>query len=106
MVLLLLGAVISFAGSLFANYLFIGRPRMALEVQRAYSKLVAKLVRLDSVPSNLDLLPLDISDRVTDLHIALREYNEEFKFDKLVTTAIKQAAERRKEWDEKHLNPR
>ena len=94
---IVIGAVVSFLGSVWANYLFINKRAKDIEVQRAYNRLVDYIVRLDSVPDPNGLLPLPIAERCDDLRFALRLKNEKFSAETLIEKAIQQAADTRKE---------
>jgi hypothetical protein len=99
--LLLLGSLLSFLGSIVANRLFFGkieRKRAAREAQRAYNRLVSRLLHTTVADINqpLELLPLEISDRVEDLKFALEDVNAKFEHVQLVHKAIEQATELRK----------
>jgi hypothetical protein len=104
---LLFGTLIGFAGSVVANYLFFGRmekKRAAREAQRAYNKLMNRLVHttISDITHALHLLPLEISDRVEDLKYALQDVNPKFDHVKLVQKAILQAADLRKNQQGQH----
>ena len=91
-----IGAVISFAGSVYANYLFINKRARDLEVQRAYNRL-DYLVRLEEMPDPKGLLPLPIAERCDDLRFALSLKNEKFNAPNTIQKAIEQAADIRKQ---------
>jgi hypothetical protein len=103
------GAVVSFAGSVVANYLFYGKvakKRAARESQRAYNKLMNRLVRttITDISDPLHIMPTDIADRIEDLRYTLRDVNDKFELNTLVGQAIQQAANLRKNQQEQHGN--
>jgi hypothetical protein len=98
---LLFGSAVGFAGSVVANLLFFGRverKRAAREAQRAYNRLVNRLLHtaISDINHPLHLLQLEISDRIEDLKFALEDVNRSFEYVPLVQKAIEQAAELRK----------
>jgi hypothetical protein len=102
---LLFGSLVGFAGSVVANLLFYGRvekKRAAREAQRAYNKLMTRLVHtsISDIHHPLHLLPLEISDRVEDLRFALEDVNPKFEYVALVQKAILQSADLRKKQQE------
>jgi hypothetical protein len=90
---IMIGATISFAGSVYANYLFVDKRLKNIEVQKAYNRLVDAVVRLEKPPDPTGLLPLELADRADDLRFALRLKNEKFHAEVLIQKAIKQAAD-------------
>jgi hypothetical protein len=102
-----LGSFISFGGSVVANFLFYGKvekKRAARETQRAYNKLMNRLVQtnISDITNPLHILPVDIADRVEDLRYTLEDVNRDFNTQTLVQKAIEQAAELRKKQEELH----
>jgi len=72
------GAIISFVGSVVANYFFYGKvekSRAEREAQRAYNKLTTRLINSTVYDINhpLHLMPVDIADRVEPLQPCRRE---------------------------------
>lgn len=105
--LMVIGAVLSFGGSVVANRMFYGKiekSRAEREAQRAYNKLTNRLVdtAISDINHPLYLLPLEISDRVEDLRYALADVNKQFDLDALVHKAIEQATELRKQQQQKY----
>jgi hypothetical protein len=101
------GAVLSLLGSFWANYWFHGRVekrRAEREAKRAYNKLMMRLVHTTITDINhpLHLLPMEISDRVEDLKFALHDVNPKFDYLELVSKAILQSADLRKQQEEKY----
>jgi len=101
------GASVSFAGSVVANLLFFGkveRRRAAREAQRAYNKLVNRLLHttISDINHPVHLLPLEISDRVEDLRFAIEDVNRKFEYVPLVRKAIEQAAALRSKQSQQH----
>jgi hypothetical protein len=92
---ILIGAIVSFGGSVCANYIFINRRAKDIEVQRAYNRLVDYIVRIDTPLDPTGLLPLPIAERCDDLRFALRLKNKAFDPKALVQEAIQQAVELR-----------
>jgi hypothetical protein len=95
------GAVVSFVGSVIANFLFYGRmeqSRARRESERAYNKLVVRLLHttISDINHPFHFLPVDIADRVEDLKFALADVNPKFQYMPLVQKAIAQSAELRK----------
>jgi hypothetical protein len=75
--------------SLGSSQMYFGKMekrRAEREAQRAYNKLVNRLVRTTISDTNdpLHLLPLEVSDRVEDLGFALADVNREFDCTRLV----------------------
>ena len=104
---LLVGSLVGFAGSVVANFLFYGtveKGRAQRETQRAYNKLMTRLVHttISDISHPLHLLPLEISDRVEDLKFALEDVNPKFQYVPLVQKAILQAADLRKMQEEQN----
>jgi len=104
---LLFGSLVGFAGSVVANLMFYGKvekKRAARESQRAYNKLMNRLVHttISDINHPLHLLPLEISDRVEDLRFALEDVNPKFEYVALVQKAIVQAADLRKKQQQQH----
>ena len=102
---LLFGSLVGFAGSVAANLLFYGKmekQRAAREANRAYNKLTSRLVQttISDISNPLQMLPLEIADRVEDLRYALEDVNPKFDYLELVNKAILQAAELRKKQEE------
>jgi len=102
-----LGTLISFGGSVVANLWFYGKvekKRAARETQRAYNKLMNRLVQtnISDITNPLHILPVDIADRVEDLRYTLEDVNRDFNNQALVQNAIQQAAELRKKQEELH----
>lgn len=98
---LLFGANVGFAGSVVANLLFFGRverKRATREAQRAYNKLVNRLIHttISDINNSVHLLPVEVLDRVEDLNFALQDVNREFEHMPLVQKAIEQATELRR----------
>jgi len=98
---IIIGAAVSFLGSVWANYLFMNKRAKDIEVQRAYNRLVDYIVRLDVLPDPNGFLPLPIAERCDDLRFALRLKSEKFDTTALINKAIEQAAEVRKEIERK-----
>ena len=101
------GAIISFVGSVVANYLFYGKmekSRAQREAQRAYNKLTTRLIHttISDINPPLHLLPVDIADRVDDLKYAVADVNPKFDYMVQVNAAINQAAELRKQQMDKY----
>jgi hypothetical protein len=93
------------AVSVVANLLFYGKvekKRAVRETQRAYNKLMNRLVQtnISDITIPLRILPVDIADRVEDLRYTLRDVNPDFNIEALVQKAIQQAAELRKKQEE------
>ena len=104
---LIAGALISFGGSVVANYLFFGKvakSRAAKETKRAYNKLMNRLVvsTISDINPPLHILPTDIADRIEDLKFTLTDVNPEFEGQRLVNKAIEQAVELRKQQQAKY----
>jgi hypothetical protein len=104
---LVAGAVISFVGSVVANYLFYGKvekSRAKREAQRAYNKLTTRLIHttISDINPPLNLLPVDIADRVDDLKYAVADVNPKFDHMVQVNAAINQAAALRKQQMDKY----
>ena len=103
------GAVISFAGSIVANIMFYGKvekSRAKREAERAYAKLMNVLMHttVEDLNHPLHLLPVEIADRMEDLKFAIADVNPKFDYLKQVQGAIKQAADLRKQQQEKYAN--
>ncbi len=101
------GAVVSLAGSFLANDWFHGKvekKRAEREAKRAYNKLMTRLVHttISDITHPLDLLPIEVSDRVEDLRFALQDVNPNFDYLELVRKATLQSADLRKQQEEKH----
>jgi hypothetical protein len=101
------GVLISFAGSVVANYLFFGKvekSRAMRESKRAYNKLVSRLLHttITEINDPLHILPVEIADRMEDLKFAIADFNPKFDYLIQVRAAIKQAAEQRKQQLEKY----
>lgn len=101
------GAVLSLVGSFLANYWFHGKVekrRAEREAKRAYNRLMTRLVHttISDITHPLHLMPLEISDRVEDLKFALQDVNPKFDYLELARKAILQAADLRKQQEEKH----
>jgi hypothetical protein len=99
---IIFGAAISFAGSVVANHLYLGKvakKRAQREAERAYSKLTNRLMftSISDINHPLHLLPLEIGDRVDDLKFALADVNPAFDYVALVHKAIEQAVELRRQ---------
>ena len=97
-----LGSLVSFAGSVVANFLFYGgieKSRARRESERAYNKLTTRLVHttISDINHPLRLLPVEIADRVEDLRFALADVNPAFEYMSLVQKAIDQAAQLRQQ---------
>ncbi len=104
------GAVLSLVGSFLANYWFHGRVekrRAEREAKRAYNNLMNRLVHTTIADINhpLHLMPVEISDRIEDLVFALHDVNPKFEHIELVKQAILQAADLRKQQEEKYKQP-
>jgi len=104
------GAVLSLVGSFWANYWFHGRVekrRAEREAKRAYNNLMNRLVHTTIADINhpLHLMPVEISDRIEDLKFALHDVNPKFDHIGLVKQAILQAADVRKQQEEKYNQP-
>jgi hypothetical protein len=104
--LMLLGAVISFGGSLYANHRYFGKmekSRAAREATRAYNKLTSRLIHttITDLSNPLHVLPIEISDRIEDLRYALTDVNPKFDYMKQANAAIEQAVTLRKQQQEK-----
>ena len=100
--LMLLGAVISFAGSVYANHLYFGKiekSRATREAKRAYNKLMNVLMHttLTDLSHPLHLLPVEIADCMEDLRYAIEDVNPEFDYQKQVQAPIEQAVALRKQ---------
>lgn len=101
------GAVLSFGGSVVANLMFYGKiekSRAKKETQRAYNKLMNRLVHttISDINHPLHLLPVEIADRVEDLRYALADVNEKFDLVALVQKAIGQAVDLRKQQEQQY----
>ena len=101
------GSVISILASFWANYAFFGKmekSRAAREAGRAYNKLTSRLIHttITDVNPPLHVLPVEISDRIEDLRFAIADVNPKFDYLVLANKAIKQAAELRKQQQEKY----
>jgi hypothetical protein len=104
---LVTGAVISFGGSVVANYLFYGRmekSRAEREVKRAYNRLTTRLIHttITDLDHPLHLLPVEIADRMEDLKFALEDFNPKFDYMKQAQGAINQAVDLRKKQQDKY----
>lgn len=104
---LVAGAMISFGGSVWANYLFYGKvakSRAQREAKRAYNNLTTRLLHttITDVNHPLHLLPVDIADRIEDLRFAIADVNPKFDYMKQVQAAIDQAARLRKQQQDKY----
>jgi hypothetical protein len=105
---ILWGTFTSLAISFVANWWFFGKvekERAARETQRAYNKLMNRLVHtsIADIAHPLHLMPIDISDRIEDLKFTLRDVNPRFNLQTLVQQAIRQAADLRKEQEERYV---
>ena len=105
--LTVVGAAVSFVGSIWANRMFYGKvekSRAEREAKRAYAKLMNVLMHTEATDLNhpLHLLPVEIADRVEDLKFAIADVNPQFDHMKQVQAAIDQAAELRKQQQEKY----
>jgi hypothetical protein len=101
------GAILSLVGSFWANYWFHGRVerrRAEREAKRAYNNLMNRLVHTSIADINhpVHLMPLEISDRIEDLRFSLHDVNPKFDYLELVSKAILQAADLRKQQEEKY----
>ena len=101
------GAIISFVGSVVANYFFYGKvekSRAQREAKRAYNKLMNTLMHTTITDLNypLHLLPVEIADRMEDLRFAIADVNPKFNYIKQVQAAIEQAADLRKQQMDKY----
>jgi hypothetical protein len=101
------GAVLSLVGSFLANYWFHGKVeqrRAEREAKRAYNKLMTRLVHttISDITNPMHLLPVEVSDRVEDLRFALQDVEPKFDYLELVRKAILQAADLRKQQEDKH----
>jgi hypothetical protein len=96
LVQIVLGAIISFAGSVYANYLFINKRAKDYEAQKAFNRLVDAMVRLDTPIDPHGLLPLAIADRADDFRFALRMKNPKYDTELFVQKAVEQSAEIRR----------
>jgi len=99
------GTFTSLAISLLANWWFFGKmekKRAARETQRAYNKLMNRLVHtsIADIRHPLHLMPIDISDRIEDLRFTLWDVNPQFDLQMLVQKAIRQSADLRKKREE------
>jgi hypothetical protein len=98
---------VGFLASVLANYLFFGKMekrRAQRESERAYNRLTNRLVHttVSDINHPLELLPLEISDRVEDLKYALRDVDPKMDRLECVKQAISQAAETRKKQSQDH----
>jgi len=101
------GAVISFAGSVYANRLFYGKvekSRAEREAKRAYNKLMNVLMHTTIADLNhpLHLLPVEIADRMEDLRYAVEDVNPKFDHLIQVHAAIDQAVALRNQKQDKY----
>ena len=103
---IVLGAIVSFAGSVWANYLFMNKKAKDYEAGRAYNRFVDAVVRLETVPDPAGLLPLELADRAGDLRYAIRYKNPKLNPEPIIQNGIKQAATIRKEMEDKKMKQR
>jgi hypothetical protein len=104
---LFFGTVVGFAGSVVANRMFFGKmekKQAQRAAQRAYNKLMHRLVHtsITDISNPLEILPVEIADRVEDLRFALEDVNRRFDHATLVQQAIVQAVELRKQQEALH----
>lgn len=104
---ILFGAAVSFAGSVVANHLYLGKvakKRAQREAERAYSKLTNRLMftSISDINHPLHLLPLEIADRVDDLKFAVADVNPAFDYVALVQKAIEQSMALRRQQEATH----
>jgi hypothetical protein len=101
------GAAVSFAGSVVANHLYLGKvakSRAHREADRAYSRLTNRLMftTISDINHPLHLLPLEIADRVDDLKFAVADVNPAFDYVALVHKAIEQSVALRRQQEATH----
>jgi hypothetical protein len=102
---LFFGALVSLVGSFWANHWYHGKiekKRATRESQRAYNKLVTRLLHtnIEDITDPLRRMPVEIADRIEDLKYAMHDVNPQFDHLAMVKQAILQSADQRKQLEE------